>query len=73
LNIKPDHSSDIEGDLVEQGIPKLSYFDQSDAHDKNVKGKHTNQIFRYLSCHTLIHLMLMIKMSKENIQIKYFI
>jgi hypothetical protein len=45
LNIKPDHSFDIEGDLVEQGIPKLSYFDQSDAHDKKVKGKHTNQIF----------------------------
>jgi hypothetical protein len=37
LNTKSDYCSDIEVDLVEQGIPKLSYFDPSDAHDTNVK------------------------------------
>jgi hypothetical protein len=26
-------------------IPKLSYFDPSDAHDTNVKGKYTNLVF----------------------------
>jgi hypothetical protein len=45
LNTKSDHSSDIKVDLVEQEIPKLSYFDQSDAHDKNVKGKYANLVF----------------------------
>jgi hypothetical protein len=30
LNTKSDNSSDIKVDLVEQDIPKLSYFDQSD-------------------------------------------
>jgi hypothetical protein len=40
LNTKSDHSSDIKVDLVEQDITKLSYFDPSDAHDTNVKGKH---------------------------------
>jgi hypothetical protein len=38
LNTKSDDSSDIKVDLVEQDIPKLSYFDPSDAHDTNFKG-----------------------------------
>jgi hypothetical protein len=37
LKTKSDNSSDIELDLVEQDIPKLSYFDPSDAHDTNIK------------------------------------
>jgi hypothetical protein len=37
LNTESDHYSDIKVDLVEQDIPKLSYFDPSDAHDTNVK------------------------------------
>jgi hypothetical protein len=45
LNTKSDHASDIKVDLVEQDIPKLSYFDPSDAHDTNVKGNHTNLVF----------------------------
>jgi hypothetical protein len=45
LNKKSDHSSDIELDLVEQDIPKLSYFDPSDAHDTNIKGKYANLVF----------------------------
>jgi hypothetical protein len=45
LNTKSDHSSDIKVDLVEQDIPKLSYFDPSDAHDTNVKGNHANLVF----------------------------
>jgi hypothetical protein len=39
LNNKSDISSDIKVDLVEQDIPKFSYFDPSDAHDTNVKEK----------------------------------
>jgi hypothetical protein len=42
---KSDHSSGIKFDLVEQDIPKLSYFDPSDAHDTNVKGNHANVVF----------------------------
>jgi hypothetical protein len=45
LNTKYDNSSDIKVDLVEQDIPKLSYFDPSDAHDRNVKGKYANLVF----------------------------
>jgi hypothetical protein len=45
LNTESDHSSDIKVDLVEQDIPKLSYFDPSDAHDTNVKGKYANLVF----------------------------
>jgi hypothetical protein len=45
LNTKSGHSSDINVDLVEQGIQS------------------------FLSCHTLIYLMLMIQMSKENMKI----
>jgi hypothetical protein len=45
LNTKFDSSSDIKDDLIEQDIPKLSYFDPSDAHDTNVKGNHANQVF----------------------------
>jgi hypothetical protein len=45
LNTKSDHYSDIKVDLVEQDIPKLSYFDPSDAHDTNVKGKYANLVF----------------------------
>jgi hypothetical protein len=42
LNAKSDYSSDIKVELVEQRIPKLSYFDPSDTHDKSITGKHTN-------------------------------
>jgi hypothetical protein len=45
LNIKSDNSSDIKVDLVEQDIPKLSYFDPSDAYDTNVKGKYATLVF----------------------------
>jgi hypothetical protein len=47
LNTKSDHyySSDIKVDLAEQDIPKLSYFDLSDSHDTNVKGKYANLLF----------------------------
>jgi hypothetical protein len=45
LNTKSYHSSDINVDLVEQDIPKLSYFDTSDAHDTNDKGKYANLLF----------------------------
>jgi hypothetical protein len=45
LNTKSDYSSDIKVDLVEQGFPKLSYFDPSDTYDINVKGKHENLVF----------------------------
>jgi hypothetical protein len=45
LNTKSDHSSDVNDDLVEQDIHKLSYFDPSDAHDTNVKGKYANLVF----------------------------
>jgi hypothetical protein len=38
LNTKSDYSSDIKVDLVEQDIPKLSYFDPSVVHNTNVKG-----------------------------------
>jgi hypothetical protein len=46
LNTKSDHSSDVKVDLVEQDIPKLSYFDPSDAHDTNVKGNQANLVFQ---------------------------
>jgi hypothetical protein len=45
LNTKSDYSSDIEIELVEQVITKLSYFDPSDAHDTNAKGKYANLVF----------------------------
>jgi hypothetical protein len=45
LNTKSDNSSDIKVNLVEQDIPKLSYFDPSDAHDTNIKGKYANLVF----------------------------
>jgi hypothetical protein len=45
LNTKSDPSSNIKVYLVEQDIPKLSYFDPSDAHDTNVKGSHANLVF----------------------------
>jgi hypothetical protein len=47
LNILPksDNSSDIKVDLVKQDIPKLSYFDPSDAHDTKDKGKYANLVF----------------------------
>jgi hypothetical protein len=45
LNTKSDYSSDIKVDLIEQDIPKFSYFDPSDAHDTNVKGNHANLVF----------------------------
>jgi hypothetical protein len=37
LNTKFDYSSDIKVDLVEQDIPKLSFFDPSDAHEQTSK------------------------------------
>jgi hypothetical protein len=45
LNTKSDYSSNIKVDLVEQDIPKLSYFDPSDAHNTNVKETHANLVF----------------------------
>jgi hypothetical protein len=45
LNTKSDYSSDIQLELVEQDIPKLSYFNPSDTHDTNVKGKYANLVF----------------------------
>jgi hypothetical protein len=36
-------------DLVEQVIPKLSYFDPSDTLDTNVKGKHENLVFHLVT------------------------
>jgi hypothetical protein len=45
LNTKSYYSSDFKVDFVEQDIPKLSYFDPSDAHDTNVKRKHSNLVF----------------------------
>jgi hypothetical protein len=45
LNTKSDYSSDMKVGLVDQDIPKLSYFDPSDAHDTNVKGKCANLVF----------------------------
>jgi hypothetical protein len=45
LNTKADYSYDIKVEFIEQDIPKLSYFDPSDAHDTNVKGKHANLVF----------------------------
>jgi hypothetical protein len=45
LNTKSGYSFDNNVDLVEQGIPKLSYFDPSDAHDTNVKGKYASLVF----------------------------
>jgi hypothetical protein len=47
LNTKSDYSCDIKVYLVEQDIPKLSYFDPSDAHDTNVKGKYANLVFHF--------------------------
>jgi hypothetical protein len=44
-NTKSDYYFDVKFDLVEQDIPKLSYFDPSDAHDTNVKGSHENLLF----------------------------
>jgi hypothetical protein len=45
LNTKSHHSSDVKVDIVEQDIPKLSYFDPSDALDTNIKGKCVNLVF----------------------------
>jgi hypothetical protein len=45
LNTKYDYSSDNKFELVEQDISKLSYFDPSDANDKNVKRKHAILVF----------------------------
>jgi hypothetical protein len=45
LKTKSDYSSDIKVYLVEQVIPKLSYFDPSDTHDTNVKENHANLVF----------------------------
>jgi hypothetical protein len=45
LNTKSDFYFDIKVDLVELDIPKLSYFDPSDAHNTNVKGKYANLVF----------------------------
>jgi hypothetical protein len=45
LHTKSDSSSDNNIDLFEQDIPKLSYFDPSDAHEQTSKGNHTNLVF----------------------------
>jgi hypothetical protein len=47
LNTESDNSSDIKIDLVEQDIPKLSYFDPSDAHEQTSKGSPTNLVFYF--------------------------
>jgi hypothetical protein len=44
LNTKSEDYSDIKIELFEQDIPKLSYFDPSDAHGTDVKGKHANLV-----------------------------
>jgi hypothetical protein len=44
LNTKSDYFSGIKVDLGEQDIPKLPYFDPSDTHDTNVKGKYANLV-----------------------------
>jgi hypothetical protein len=49
LNTKSDYYSDIKVDLVEQDIPKLSYFDPSDAYGTNVKGKHANLVLHLVT------------------------
>jgi hypothetical protein len=43
--IKSDYISGITVDLVEQDIPKLSYFDPSDNHRTIDKGNHENLVF----------------------------
>jgi hypothetical protein len=45
LKNKYDYSSDIKVELVEHDIPKLLYFDPSDAHDTNVKGNYASLVF----------------------------
>jgi hypothetical protein len=45
LNTKYDYFSDIDVDLVEQDIPKLSFFDPSD--DTNVKEKCASLLFHF--------------------------
>jgi hypothetical protein len=45
LITKSAHYSDIKIDLVEQDIPKLSYFDPSDTHDTNAKRKYASLVF----------------------------
>jgi hypothetical protein len=45
LNTKSNYSSDIKADLVQKDIQKLSYFNPSDAHDTNIKGKYANLAF----------------------------
>jgi hypothetical protein len=45
LHTKCDDSSDIKVDLLEQDIPKLSYFDPSDAYEKRAKGIYANLVF----------------------------
>jgi hypothetical protein len=45
LNTKSGHFSYFIVAIIEQDIPKLSYFDPSDAHDTNVKGKYATLVF----------------------------
>jgi hypothetical protein len=45
LNTKSDLFPDIRIESITQGIPKLTYFDPSDAHGTCFKGKHANQAF----------------------------
>jgi hypothetical protein len=45
LNTKSDYFSDDKVELVEQDIPKMSYFDPSDAHDTIDNGSHANLVF----------------------------
>jgi hypothetical protein len=45
LTTKYDYSSGIKVDFVEQATPKLLYFDPSDTHGTNVKGKYANLVF----------------------------
>jgi hypothetical protein len=62
LNTKSDYCFDFEVGLVKQDIPKLSYFDPSDAHDINVKTKYANLV---------IHLNTIFMKNKNDINHLY--
>jgi hypothetical protein len=65
LNNKSDNSSNIKVDLVEQDIPKFSYFDPSDAHDTNVKENHANLVF-YLDTIVMTNANDINKLNKDS-------
>jgi hypothetical protein len=69
LNTKSDNSSDIKVDLVEQDIPRLSYFDPSDAHDTNVKGKYATLVF-HLDTVVMKNAIDLNQLNKDSFHIK---